>query len=78
MYAKKMILQTDIKGKFKYIPVLPANKKVEAIFLIEDDASENDIQLRKPHTEIAGKLTIKDDIINTIPVESWLNTHIIE
>ena len=71
MYAKKIMLETDIKGIIKNSPILPAHKSVEAIFLIEDEFSTNGTQLRKPHYEIAGKLEIKGDIIDTNPIKTF-------
>jgi hypothetical protein len=71
MYAKKIILETDTKGIIRKIPVLPANKRYEAIFLvIEDLPGEQDVK-RKAHSQIAGKIQFRGDIINTVPGNDW-------
>ena len=71
MYAKKIILETDTKGIIRKIPVLPANKRYEAIFLvIEDLPGEQDLK-RKPHSQIAGKIQFRGDIINTVLKSDW-------
>lgn len=71
MYAKKMILETDKKGIIRKIPVLPANKKYEAIFLVIEDLSEKQVVERKPHFNIAGKIQLKGDIFNTVSKNDW-------
>ncbi len=71
MYAKKIILETDTKGIIRKIPVLPANKKYEAIFLVIEDLSEKRVSERKPHSNIAGKIELKGDIFNTVPKSDW-------
>jgi len=40
MYAERFILETNVSGKLKGMPLLPANKKVEAIFLMLDDSDK--------------------------------------
>ena len=37
MYAERLILETDVAGRIKEMPILPANKQMEAIFLVTDD-----------------------------------------
>ena len=71
MQAEKVLLETDTQGNVKNIPVLPANKKVEAIFLIVDDLPCTKPFSRSPHQEISGKVKIHGDIIDCVPVEDW-------
>ena len=70
MYAECLILETDVSGKLKSIPVLPANKQLEAIFLViaETDQAK---PLRQPHPDIAGKTKIMGNIIDSAPVAEW-------
>jgi len=70
MYAKRLILETDVTGKLKRMPPLPANKQVEAIFLVIDDIEQKNGP-RHPHREIAGKINITGNIINTVPEKDW-------
>jgi hypothetical protein len=39
MYAERVVLNTDSTGHLVHLPMLPANKRVEAIFLVLDDSS---------------------------------------
>jgi len=71
MYAKKLILETDKKGIIRKIPVLPANKKYEAIFLALEDLPEKQNTARKPHSHIAGGVKFKGDIFNTVSKNDW-------
>jgi len=70
MYAERLILETDVSGKLKSIPVLPANKQLEAFFLViaETDQAK---PLRQPHPDIAGKTKIMGNIIDSAPVAEW-------
>ncbi len=70
MYAERLMLETDVSGKLKEMPLLPANKKVEAIFLVIDDSDKNN-ELRHPHWDIAGKIKITGNIIDTAPETDW-------
>jgi len=70
MYAERLILETDVSGKLKEMPLLPANKKVEAIFLMIDD-SDKKKKLRHPHSDIAGKMKITGNLIDTVPETDW-------
>ncbi len=36
IYAERMIVETDIAGNIKQLPKLPANSRIEAIFLVMD------------------------------------------
>jgi hypothetical protein len=71
MDAERLILETDASGNLKHIPKLPPNKQFEAIFLVVGNASESAINRRTPHPDIAGKVTILGDIIDTIPEPDW-------
>ena len=70
MYAERLILETDVSGKLKQIPVLPANKQLEAIFLVIDEADQSNPR-RHPHPDIVGKTKILGNIIDTVPVTEW-------
>lgn len=37
MYAERMIIETDPAGNLKQLPKLPANCRIEAIFLVMDE-----------------------------------------
>ena len=70
MYAERLILETDISGKLKQIPVLPANKQFEAIFLVIAE-TEPPAHRRQPHPDIAGKTKIIGNIIDSVPTAEW-------
>lgn len=70
MYAERLILETDVAGKLKQIPVLPANKQLEAIFLVIAESEQTNLR-RQPHQDIAGKTKIMGDIIDAAPETEW-------
>ena len=70
MYAERLILETDVSGKLKQIPVLPANKQLEAIFLVIAETDQSNPR-RHPHPDIVGKTKILGNIIDTVPVTEW-------
>jgi len=70
MYAERIMLETDVSGKLKEMPLLPANKQVEAIFLVIDDRGKNNGS-RHPHQDIAGKIKITGNIVDTAPEADW-------
>jgi len=70
MYAERLILETDVTGKIKQIPVLPANKQLEAIFLVIAESDQMKPR-RQPHHDIVGKAKIIGNIIDAAPVEDW-------
>ena len=70
MYAERLILETDDAGKLKQIPVLPANKQLEAIFLVIAETEQTNLR-RKPHPDIAGKTRIMGNILDTAPATEW-------
>lgn len=70
MYAERLILETDVSGKLKQIPVLPANKQFEAIFLVIAETEQTNLR-RQPHPDIAGKTKIMGNIIETASMAEW-------
>lgn len=70
MYAERLILETDVAGKLKQIPLLPANKQLEAIFLVIADSEQTNLR-RQPHQDIAGKTKIMGNIIDAAPEADW-------
>jgi len=70
MYAERLILETDVSGKLKQMPMLPANKQFEAIFLVIDEAIQTS-KRRQPHPDIAGKSKIMGNIIDTASTDEW-------
>jgi hypothetical protein len=72
MDAERLILETDSSGNLKQLPKLPANKQLEAIFLVLSDLTTEVITKRRvPHPAIAGKVNILGNIIDTIPETEW-------
>ncbi len=41
MYAERLVLNTDSAGHLMSLPALPANKRIEAIFLVLDEKVNN-------------------------------------
>lgn len=70
MYAERLILETDVAGKLKQIPVLPANKQLEAIFLVIAESVQSKSR-RQPHPDIAGKTKIMGNIFDSTPSTDW-------
>jgi len=73
MYAQKTILNTDKTGKPVKWPELPPNAHFEVIFLelSAETPSKNSQPKRQPHPDIAGKLKISDNVMDTVPQEQW-------
>jgi hypothetical protein len=69
MLAERLILETDPTGLVRNLPLLPPNRKVEAIFLIIDECET--VAHRKPHPDLAGKMKIVGDIMNSAPATAW-------
>jgi hypothetical protein len=69
MYAERMIVETDRAGNLKQQPKLPANCRIEAIFLVMDEQQPQ--ALRQPHPDIAGKTLILGDIFSSVPEADW-------
>jgi len=70
MYAERLILETDVTGKLKQIPLLPANKKLEAIFLVIADSGQQNVH-RTPPQDLAGKIKITGNIIDAASETDW-------
>lgn len=70
MYAERMIIETDQFGQLKVLPKLPANKHIEAIFLVINSANDDKIK-RQPHKSVAGKIKLNGDLINTLAISDW-------
>jgi len=70
MHAERLILETDVTGQLKQMPLLPANKRMEAIFLVIADSEQQNVP-RHPHQDIAGKVKISGNIIDTAPETDW-------
>lgn len=68
IYAERMIVETDIAGNIKQLPKLPANSRIEAIFLVMDEQPQ---PLRQPHPDIASKTRILGDIFSSVPETDW-------
>jgi len=71
MQAERIIIETDAAGKLINMPILPANKQMEAIILIKDDVKPEEKIRRRPHSDIAGKLQIKGDLLHTVAESDW-------
>lgn len=69
MHAERLIVETDHSGSPKHFPKLPPNKQLEIIFRVLDDTQGD--RLRTPHRDIAGKVRIIGDIINTVQETDW-------
>ena len=70
MHAERLIVETDHSGSLKEFPRLPPNKQLEIIFRVLNDKTPGE-RLRTPHRDIAGKVCIIGDIINTVPESDW-------
>ena len=70
MQAEKLILKTDKNGHLIQQPKLPANAKLEAIFLVLEELPPK--RKRQPPSDIAGEGKILGDIIApVVPPEDW-------
>lgn len=70
MHAERLILETDGCGKLKQVPLLPANKKLEAIFLVITESEQTNLR-RRPHPDIVEQTNIMGNIIETVPEAEW-------
>jgi hypothetical protein len=68
MYAERMIIETDAVGNLKQLPKLPANCRIEAIFLVMDQHAN---PIRQPHPDLAGQINILGDIFAGVPENDW-------
>ncbi|MCX7113763.1 MAG: hypothetical protein NTX45_27545 [Proteobacteria bacterium] len=64
MFAERLIIETDAKGKPTCLPELPPNSKMEAIFLLLEEPSTATTRQASP--AIAGKGKILGDIVSPI------------
>ena len=71
MLAERMILETDEMGEIKEFPKLPPCSKVEAIYLVLEQNPVEAVTQRRPHPEIAGKMKITGNIMESAPVSDW-------
>ena len=72
MHAEKALLETDSQGRLKGLPMLPPNRRIEAVFLIMDDPEPAPSLKRCPASTIAGKgKTLGDLIAPIVPEEDW-------
>lgn len=71
MYAERVILETDQAGNVKNLPKLPPNIHVEAIFLVLESTEPAATHRRRPHPDIAGRIRITGDIVDTAPAADW-------
>jgi hypothetical protein len=73
MYAERIILETDTLGDIKNLPKLPPNSQVEAIFLVlrESVPEGTSTPVRRPHPDIAGRVTILGDVMSSAPSSEW-------
>jgi hypothetical protein len=68
IHAERVIVVTDTAGNIKQLPKLPANSRIEAIFLVMDEQTQG---LRQPHPDIAGKTRLLGDIYSSVPETDW-------
>ena len=61
MQAHRMMIETDDQGRLKNVPALPPHAKVEAIFLVLDEATAPAADRRPPAS--LAKLEIVGDIV---------------
>jgi len=69
MRAERLLLETDQSGRLKDMPKLPANTKIEAIFLVLD--SNPELPRRAPHSDLAGAIKFKGQVLGSIPEADW-------
>ncbi len=71
MQAQHIILETDELGNIKNPPKLPANKKIESIFLVVEDIDKVDSSVKQPHPELAGQVQILGNVFDSVPEQDW-------
>jgi hypothetical protein len=71
MYAERVLVETDRSGKLKSLPVLPPNRRFEAIFLLVDDGFAPPPARRRPHPDLVGRLVVAGDVLDSAPVADW-------
>lgn len=70
MQAERLIVETDAQGQIKAMPPLPANQRLEAIFLVLEPANRGAAR-RTPHPDIAGKTRLLGDVLESVPAADW-------
>jgi hypothetical protein len=60
MHAERVILETDAQGRLTQVPPLPPHTKIEAIFLVLEQAKP---QKRQPPQTLRGSVTGHGDLI---------------
>jgi hypothetical protein len=71
MYAERVMVETDVGGKLKSLPMLPPNRRFEAIFLLVDDGVAPPPTRRHPHPDLVGGLVVAGDVLDSAPVADW-------
>lgn len=73
MYAERIVLETDQSGNMKNVPRLPPNSQVEAIFLVlqQREPEPESVPARRPHPDIAGRVSILGDVMSSAPSSDW-------
>ena len=71
MNTECLLLDTDYRGNLKGLPKFPPNKQVEVVFLIIDKPEQKKCMRRFPHRDIAGKMRIMGNIIDTASEKDW-------
>ena len=69
MDAERLILETDQSGNLINPPKLPANKQIEASFLVLEEVPKR--VKRTPHPDIAGKIQVIGNIFDSAPSSDW-------
>jgi hypothetical protein len=69
METKRLMLETDGQGRFKSVPALPPDSKIEAIFLVLEPTSGNTV--RQPPPELAGIKFLSDVVAPAIDPNEW-------
>jgi hypothetical protein len=64
MYAERIILETDEKGRFVEVPPLPPCARIEAILLVLDTAGGE--SFRTPPPELAAMTEICGDLVSPV------------
>ena len=72
MYAERMIVETDPDGNLKQLPKLPANCRLEAIFLVMDEQPQS---VRPLQTDSLNKVrdlgSSMPDAVDALLAESY-------
>ncbi len=73
MYAERIVVETDKAGNMKTVPKLPPNSQVEAIFLVlqQREPEPETTSVRRPHPDIAGRVTILGDVMSSAEPSDW-------